>query len=75
MVEICCESIEDLLSDGPRNTGLAVQQNKELGIVLGGATKVCSSYHAHKLRNRHHMQLLRDSSPSFSEAPKESFGA
>ena len=40
VVEIYCESIKDLLSDGPGSTGLAVQQDKELGIVIAGATKV-----------------------------------
>ena len=41
VVEIYCESIKDLLSDGPGSTSLAVQQDKELGIIIAGATKVC----------------------------------
>ncbi len=40
MVEIYCESIKDLLSDSPGSTSLAVQQDKELGIIIAGATKV-----------------------------------
>lgn len=43
MVEICCESIKDLLSNGPGSTNLAVQYDKELGTTIAGATKVSSS--------------------------------
>ena len=43
MVEFCCESIKDLLSDGPGSTSLALQHDKELGTIIAGATKVCSS--------------------------------
>ena len=41
VVEIYCESIKDLLSDGPGSTNLAVQQDKELGIIIAGAARVC----------------------------------
>ncbi len=46
MVEIHNESIKDLLSKGPGSTSLAVQQDKELGTTIAGATKVCSLYNA-----------------------------
>ena len=44
MVEIYCEPIKDLLSTGPLggSASLAVQQDKELGIVIAGATKARS---------------------------------
>ncbi len=42
VVEIYCESIKDLLSDGPSSASLAVQQDKELGTIISGATKACS---------------------------------
>lgn len=42
VVEIYCESIKDLLTNGPGSTNLAVQQDKELGIIIAGATKVRS---------------------------------
>ncbi len=41
VVEIYCESIKDLLSDGSGSISLAVQQDKEAGIVSAGAFKVC----------------------------------
>ena len=40
VVEIYCESIKDLLSEGPGSTGLSVQQDKTFGIIIAGATKV-----------------------------------
>lgn len=40
VVEIYCESIKDLLSEGPGSTGLSVQQDKTFGIIVAGATKV-----------------------------------
>ena len=44
VVEIYCERIKDLLSNGPLggSASLAVQQDKELGIVIAGATKARS---------------------------------
>ena len=41
MVEIYCESIKDLLSDDPCSGSLTVQQDREHGIIIAGALRVC----------------------------------
>jgi hypothetical protein len=43
VVEIYCESIKDLLCSDPGSTSLSVQQDKEHGIIIAGATKVRQS--------------------------------
>lgn len=43
VVEIYCESIKDLLCSDPGSTSLSVQQDKEHGIIIAGAAKMCQS--------------------------------
>ena len=40
VVEICNESIKDLLSNDQATNSLAMQQDNELGITFAGVTKV-----------------------------------
>ena len=44
MVEIYCEVIKDLLSISPGGASLAVQQDREHGLIIAGAVKV-GSFH------------------------------
>ena len=41
MVEIYREVIKDLLSTNPGSASLAVQQDREHGLIIAGAVKVC----------------------------------